>query len=212
LRRCACYTRFVSPNQLPRMYFTSDHHFGHANIIKYCKRPFSSVGEMDAALVQRWNDTVGADDVVYHLGDFMLQDLTKFATIVRQLNGQLKILPGSHDRRWLASFRADDPGLRTRSGHTVELLPPLLSLEIPALGHGRRPQVIVLCHYALRVWDQSHHGAWHLYGHSHGNLPSQGLSFDVGVDCNAFLPLELEEVAGKMSALQATLTSRSANP
>lgn len=127
------------------------------------------------------------------------------------MNGQLKILPGSHDHRWLASFRADDPALRTRSGHTVGLLPPLLSLEIPALGHGRRPQVIVLCHYALRVWDQSHYGAWHLYGHSHGNLPSQGLSFDVGIDCHGFVPLRLEEVAARMSVLQASLAAHGAS-
>jgi hypothetical protein len=33
-------------------------------------------------------------------------------------------------------------------------------------------QPIVLCHYAMRVWNRSHHGAWHLYGHSRGNLPA----------------------------------------
>jgi calcineurin-like phosphoesterase family protein len=195
----------------PRLFFTSDHHFGHARIIQYCKRPFVSVEEMDAALVRLWNDTVSADDLVYHLGDFTLQGLPQFTAIVRQLNGYLKILPGSHDRRWLARFRANDPELRTGSGQTVELLPPLLSLEIPALGNGTRPQVIVLCHYALRVWDRSHCGAWHLYGHSHGNLPSLGQSFDIGVDCHGFRPLSLEEVAVKIQTLQAEQAAQGDN-
>ena len=123
----------------------------------------------------------------------------------------MRILPGSHDQRWLERFRANDPELSTGSGHPVELLPPLLSLEIPDLGNGRRPQVIVLCHYALRVWDRSHHGAWHLYGHSHGNLPSQGRSFDVGVDCHGFRPLGLDAVAQKMRALEADLAAAGAS-
>jgi calcineurin-like phosphoesterase family protein len=193
------------------LFFTSDHHFGHARIIEYCQRPFASVEEMDAALIRLWNDTVGANDLVYHLGDFTLQGLPEFMATVRQLNGRLNILPGSHDRRWLQHFRADDPELRTASGQPVELLPPLLSLETPTLENERRPQVIVLCHYAMRVWDRSHYGAWHLYGHSHGNLPGLGLSFDVGVDCHGFRPLSLEEVAVKMQALQGDQAAQGAN-
>ena len=203
----------MPPFHPPRLFFTSDHHFGHARIIQYCQRPFASVEEMDAALIQLWNDTVGASDLVYHLGDFTLQGLPEFKAIVRQLNGHLKILPGSHDQHWLERFRANDPELRTASGQTVELVPPLLSLKTPraALGNERRPQIIVLCHYALRVWDRSHYGAWHLYGHSHGNLPSQGLSFDIGVDCHGFRPLSLEEVAVKVQALQANQAAQGAN-
>jgi hypothetical protein len=78
------------------LFFTADHHFAHANIIRYCQRPFATVAEMDAALVQQWNVTVGASDIVYHFGDFTLQGLPQFAVIVRQLNGRLRIIPGSH--------------------------------------------------------------------------------------------------------------------
>jgi calcineurin-like phosphoesterase family protein len=46
----------------------------------------------------------------------------------------------------------------------------------------------------MRVWDQSHHGSWHLYGHSHGKLPDLGLSTDVGVDGHNFQPWSFEEV------------------
>jgi calcineurin-like phosphoesterase family protein len=183
------------------LWFTADHHFGHANIMRYCHRPFASADEMDATLIRLWNETVGSDDVVYHLGDFTLQGMSKFKAIVGQLRGHLRILPGSHDRRWLDQFQADDPELHTADGHAIALLPPLVSLEVPDLRKDRYPQVVVLCHYALRVWDRSHYGSWHLYGHSHGHLPGLGSSLDVGVDCHGYRPLSLAEVAEKLQSL-----------
>ena len=68
-----------------------------------------------------------------------------------------------------------------------------------ALPHGKRK--IVLLHYAMRVWNRSHHGSWHLYGHSHGSLPDDpnSLSFDVGVDCWGYAPISYQEVKSVMS-------------
>lgn len=54
------------------IYFTSDHHFWHANIIRYCNRPFNSVEKMNEILIQIWNDLVAPEDEVYYLGDFSL--------------------------------------------------------------------------------------------------------------------------------------------
>ena len=51
-------------------WFTSDTHFGHKNIIEYCKRPFSSVEQMNEMLIKKWNNKVKVDDIVFHLGDF----------------------------------------------------------------------------------------------------------------------------------------------
>lgn len=73
---------------------------------------------------------------------------------------------------------------------------------------GGYPQVIVLCHYALRVWDRSHYGSWHLFGHSHGHLPGLGLSLDIGVDCHGYRPLSLAEVADNMRLLQQRRSER----
>lgn len=180
------------------IYFTSDTHFGHANIIEYCKRPFRDTLEMDSMLIEKWNERIGVSDTIYHLGDFTLGKLDFFETILWQLNGRLRILPGSHDHRWLEKYNADDPYLHTFHGYPVELLPPLVSLEFPELGDGKYPQVVTLCHYAMRVWDRSHYGSWHLFGHSHGTLRPERLSMDVGVDCNAFAPVSLDEVAKAM--------------
>jgi calcineurin-like phosphoesterase family protein len=59
----------------------------------------------------------------------------------------------------------------------------------------------VLCHYGLRVWDRSHHGALHLYGHSHGTLPGDSQSLDVGVDGWEFTPVNIEQVRDRMKTM-----------
>jgi len=188
------------------LWFTADTHFGHTNIIRYCQRPFASVQEMDAQMVERWNTVVSPDDTVYHLGDFTLKGWDGFAAYVQRLNGRLRILPGSHDHPWLARFA---PGaVSSLTGEPAEVLPPLVSLELPELRIGRYAQVLVLCHYALRVWDRAHYGAWHLYGHSHGTLPAWGLSLDVGVDSHDFRPINLDEVATRLNAAHAAMAAR----
>jgi len=55
-------------------------------------------------------------------------------------------------------------------------------------------QTVVACHYAMRVWPQSHHGSYMLYGHSHGKLPPLGLQWDVGVDNNNYYPISFNEL------------------
>jgi len=74
------------------IYFTADHHFGHKNIIEYTNRPFSTVGEMDEALITAWNETVDLDDRVYHLGDFTLGAFGSANRFFIRLNGQIKIV------------------------------------------------------------------------------------------------------------------------
>jgi len=171
-------------------YFTSDTHFDHKNVIQYCNRPFQSVDEMNIAIVEKWNSVISAKDTVYHLGDFTLGDIRHFTKWSSQLNGNIKILPGSHDHLWLKDFK---------NSENIQVIAPLVSIEIPEIMNGKYPQVLVMCHYSMQVWDRSHYGSWHLFGHSHGNLNGIGLSFDVGVDCTEFVPLSIEQVASKMA-------------
>jgi calcineurin-like phosphoesterase family protein len=174
-----------------QIFFTSDTHFDDTYAIKYFSRPFKSVDEMNDVMVEKWNSVVAENDIVYHLGDFTLDDIHHFTKWVNQLNGNIKILPGSHDDLWLKDFV---------DSQKVEVIPPLVSLEFPEIMAGKS-QVIVLCHYSMQVWDRSNQGSWHLFGHSHGKLKGIGLSFDVGMDCTDFRPLSLEEVASKMAYL-----------
>jgi len=171
-------------------FFTSDAHFDDEYAIPYFNRPFESVDEMNAVLVERWNSVVAEKDSVYHLGDFTLDDIHHFTKWVGQLNGNIKIIPGSHDHPWLPDFIASEK---------VQVLAPLVAEEFPEIMTGNRPQVIVMCHYSMQVWDRSNHGSWHLFGHTHGKLKGIGLSFDVGVDCTEFTPLSLEQVVSRMA-------------
>jgi len=79
-------------------YFTSDTHFGHSNIIKYCNRPFKDAGEMDRALVSNWNELVKPEDTVYHLGDVAFASPERTTHIVSNLNGHKILILGNHDR------------------------------------------------------------------------------------------------------------------
>jgi calcineurin-like phosphoesterase family protein len=89
-------------------WFTSDHHFGHANIIRFCNRPFwnelwlhpaePDVEKMNEALIQYWNETVAPDDVVYHVGDFAMGPRDTVGKVAPRLNGEIHLILGNHDR------------------------------------------------------------------------------------------------------------------
>ena len=81
------------------VWFTSDSHFYHANIIKYCNRPFASVEEMNEKLIENWNSVVGKDDLVWCLGDFCLGPDQKkhIPELVSKQNGRINLILGNHD-------------------------------------------------------------------------------------------------------------------
>lgn len=170
------------------IWFTSDHHFGHKNIIKYTSRPFGDVKEMDAELIKRWNEKVQPNDEVYHLGDFSLGWPKDLIRVLNKLNGKIYLILGNHDA---TALKCED---------RFEWVKDYFELEVDDENAPRGKQLIVLFHYAMRVWNRSHHGSFHLYGHSHGTLDDlkNSRSFDVGVDSHNFYPLSYEEVKAIM--------------
>lgn len=167
-----------------KTFFTADTHFGHANILKYCNRPFANIQEHDDELIRRWNSVVTNKDTVYHLGDF---SFCNSYSILRSLNfKQLIFIEGNHDKQFNDFYRAIDSikGVRPNVKKYKFLETKIDGIDF------------TFCHYSLRVWNKSHHGAYHLYGHSHGTLPDDpnSLSFDAGVDCHNYTPISLEEV------------------
>lgn len=168
----------------PNIFFTADHHFGHENIIKFSERPFESLEHMNEELIKRWNEKIGENDIVYHLGDVSLgkPDVTK--DILDRLNGKIHLIKGNHE---YSALRVSDRFEWIKDYHE-------LSIEDEDATHGK--QKIILFHYAMRTWNASHHGVWQLYGHSHGTLSDDenALSIDVGVDCHNFYPISYEEV------------------
>lgn len=166
------------------IFFTSDSHFGHKNIIEICNRPFPTVREMDWTMIRRWNERVKPGDTVYHLGDLTLDDAWFASSILSQLNGGIHVLsnPDHHDKRWI---KHENPW--------VILLPPIHNIYAKRPGH-KHKKPIVLSHFPLATWDRMHYNSWHLHGHSHGTYIAEGFILDVGVDCHNFYPVSLEEV------------------
>jgi len=173
---------------MSKLFFTSDHHFGHKNIIKFSKRPFADVNEMNEVLIQKWNEKVSSEDEVYYLGDLALCSPGKLRKILDRLNGKIYLISGNHEE---AAHACQE---------RFEWIKDYHELVVKDDEHERGEQLIVLFHYAMRVWNVSHWGSYHLYGHTHGELPDNptSRSFDIGVDCHDFYPLSYEEVKAIM--------------
>lgn len=82
-----------------KIYVTSDTHFNHANIIKYCNRPFKNIDEMNEMIIEKWNKIVDKDDIVYHLGDFGFGSKESLQEIFNRLNEKKYLIMGNHDYR-----------------------------------------------------------------------------------------------------------------
>jgi len=163
-------------------YFASDWHMCHKNILKYDKRPFSSLDEMHEIIISNYNNTVKENDNFYFLGDFCFDD--RFTEVyLSQLKGNLFFIKGNHDKN-----------------HTIKLYKKYGTY----LGEQTKIRIdnqeIVLNHFSMRVWDKNHHGAFHLYGHSHGALEDNpyGKSMDVGCMIHNYTPLEFEQIKNIM--------------
>ncbi len=165
------------------IYFTSDTHWGHANIIEYSKRPYKDVKEMDEALVKNWNDIVTPDDTVYHLGDVMF---SKDYYILDRLNGTKYFLWGNHDSdRFIEQL--DKRSLSLKDYH-----------EFKYNGH-----LFVLCHFPLLTWNKARKGSIHLHGHCHGtvnHLNTNLRRFDVGVDVYNYRPVSIDQIIQEAEA------------
>jgi calcineurin-like phosphoesterase family protein len=173
-------------------FVTSDQHWGHANIIKYSDRKFESIATHDMELIRAWNNSVGMDDEVYHLGDLTLGNINFANELFERLNGTIRVLeyPWHHDSRWIGS------AIKIMTSR-VKIMKPIVVLEhIIKLEDRWLP--LVLCHYPFEAWERSHYGAIHLHGHTHGALHRIPNRLDIGVDMafkltGSYRPFQLEE-------------------
>ena len=136
---------------------------------------------MNEYLINRWNEQVGYTDHVYHLGDVGYKNHGKLSDILCRLNGKKFHIKGNHDQ----AMEHEECSRYFEWSKDVFLL----KVQDKAGADGC-VQPIWLSHYAHLIWPQQHYGAWHFFGHSHGNLEFPAAkSVDVGVDCWNFAPL-----------------------
>lgn len=180
------------------IFFTSDTHFGHSKIIDYCKRPFSSIEEHDKTLIQNWNNVVGQDDTVFHLGDFAYGNSQFIANIIKQLNGNIILIKGNHDLRNM------NPTLYNIFSDVVYQARILIDKQTVYLNH-----FPFLCfeHGDINLYKDNY--SVQLFGHVHsGPLTSSEdvnrlnilfpTQYDVGVDNNNYTPISWIDVKNKI--------------
>lgn len=160
-------------------YFTSDLHFGHYNIIRYCQRPFENTDEMDEAIIAAWNNKVKEDDEVYILGDIALKSAK--VALANRLNGKKHLIIGNHDYHNLESI-AEIPFESVSFMKVIK----------------EQGKTLTLCHFPT----YSFIGDYLLYGHVHNNesdaswiaVRKNENALNVCMDVNGLVPVTLDEL------------------
>ena len=217
-------------------WFLSDPHFGHGNIMKYCfrtefmtdeerdllaaKQDFrvskESVWRMNDAIIARTNELVQPDDVLWILGDWCFASGKFYYQDSRRCRDRLNvktahIVWGNHDSRKIADLfdSNHEQVMISINPHNGDYI--VGEEEIGQQRKGRGWQKIVLNHYMMAIWNGSHKGNWHLYGHSHAGAEPWAdswmkgrRSLDVGVDnakklLGEYRPFSYDEISDHMA-------------
>lgn len=167
------------------IYYTSDLHIGHENIIRLCNRPYATVDEMNNDIISKWNKKVKPDDHVYILGDmfFKFQDIQYVKDVLKKLNGHKHLIKGNHDKflkqiSWKDYFDSLD-----------------LYAEI-----ADNNRMVCLFHYPIEEWNGYYRNSYMVYGHVHENMiniKKHERKFNAGVDVNDFEPKTLDELISR---------------
>lgn len=173
------------------IFFTSDLHFGHKNIIRFDNRPFLNINEMDETLINNWNAKVKSEDLIYILGDFSWYNPDKTCEILDKLNGKKILIKGNHDKITYT--------MRQR----FEEITDYKEIKLP---NGSN---VVLCHYPIVFFNRHHYGSYMFYGHVHNShewqmtenykheLEQLGIGcnmFNVGTMVHNYFPVTFEEI------------------
>jgi len=202
----------------PDEFITGDTHWGHGNIVRqdFAGRPWpvrppeiaaledrvvsgkakddersefkawlrENIHIMDEELIVRWNAKVPKGARVFHVGDFSMAGADRTREVRSRLNGQIVLIFGNHDR-----------GIKGSLVEMFESVQHYLETKTP---DGTK---VCMFHYPMAHWNKSHHGSWHLHGHSHGEFPDDGTvrRLDVGVDCHPnYEPFSYDEILERM--------------
>lgn len=176
------------------IFFTADQHYGHANVIRLCDRPFRDVDHMARELIARHNAVVGHLDEVIHVGDFSL-DEKRVPVILPRLRGRHVLVVGNHDRchpchkDWQrARARYLSAGLFANVCERL-VLDGMLVHHMPYEGDDREK------YHQYRPKDE---GLVLLHGHVHGLWKTRGRMINVGVDVRGYAPVSLETIVEEL--------------
>lgn len=168
------------------IHFTSDSHWGHANIIKYCNRPFKNVWEMNHVLIEKWNAVVKPTDTVYHLGDFAFLAPRQIKDLLKCLNGNITMVLGNHDGPAHnypgVTIVKDSMSLKLEDGTE------LFMTHYPEVAEKEGFNKLSLCghiHTAWRSWKPREHN----------------IIYNVGVDAWNYQPITIDDIYKDMDGI-----------
>ena len=183
-----------------KVFFTSDMHFGHFNIIELVERKndedklFESAEEMNEYLINAWNEIIPEDAIVIDLGDFMFKlPMSDARGIIKRLNfKEIHFVKGNHGRNYYKEFENIGRKVIVHDKDIVHVIVDDDEFE------DNRCEFQV-CHYPLVEWDRKFKGAMHLYGHTHHDHPNEAVgSLHIGIDTNKLRPLAYQEILTKI--------------
>lgn len=172
---------------MSKIFFTSDTHFFHQNILKYEpeSRPFGSVEEMNEKIIENWNSVVGPEDTVYHLGDFFMGPTQNIEPTVKRLNGNIILVRGNHD-----------------TANRLEIYKSL-GIEVKDIAYiPYKGRFFICCHFPInneefvKMARQDNSEVVFLYGHVHHNAPDGYVdgTYHVGMDTNNLTPINIDDL------------------
>jgi calcineurin-like phosphoesterase family protein len=185
------------------LWFTSDLHLGHGNIIEYSGRPFGDADTMNRALIESWNEHVDPDDDVWVLGDFALGRIEATLSLAQELHGRKRLLAGNHDRCWSGHGHRAQAWVARYADVGFEVHQGQLQLELAGTS-------VLACHFPYEgdSHDQDRYlearpvdnGQWLLHGHVHERWRQRGRMINVGVDAWGYRPVAAAALAELIAA------------
>ena len=181
------------------VYFISDFHLFHKNVIKFDNRPFTrpdgspDVNAMHETIINNWNNTVTDNDVVFYLGDLCFGRPEWANNIIFALSGKIHFIMGNHDKyKDIIKY------------NRFESVNDYVDLNI--IGDNNPNLHFALMHYPIYSWNRAHHGSYMVHGHCHGNLHHGETSdfyvgrkvIDVGCNLIDYTPISYKEIINKL--------------
>lgn len=162
------------------IFFISDTHFGHANIIRFANRPFDNLKQMDEALLSNWNETVGVGDLVYHLGDVYFDEGHK---VFHRVHGTVELIMGNHDK-------VTDKPLYTRC-NKIHWWKRFVT---PNPNHNFLISHAPLHESGLQNFNEPDHPYMNVHGHIHNNESPSGPYINISVEKTGYKPIHIDEL------------------
>ena len=182
----------VNPSNI---WFTSDWHLFHNNILKYDGRPFKNIDDMNDTIIKNHSPpNLGPKDHLFILGDLSFRDRDNLNELLHRITAKKYFVVGNHDKPvWKQKFM---------DRHFSRYFAGYAELTV-------KQQMAVLSHYPFFTWNRSHKGSWHLFGHTHGQDASNPRlkthqTMNVGVMLNDYKPFNWNDIADRFKDRKAT--------